>query len=576
MKPIALFSILLPALVLQVCPVWAADAGNYESVFRSFELDNNYGKRISLRDFSKKPIVVLAFLGTECPLAKLYGPKLDALHDRFSGQGVVFLGISSNKQDSLTELTAYVHRYEIGFPVLKDLGNHLADALNATRTPEVFVFDSRRELRYRGRIDDQYGVGYSRDDTGSADLSRAIEELLANKPVSVPETKAIGCIIGRVKELEPSGEITYSKDIAPILNSHCVSCHREGEIGPFTLTCYNDVLGWEDTMLEVIADNRMPPWNANPAYGHFANDARLSEEEIAKLRTWVENGMPEGDPDDLPPKPVFTEGWKIPEPDVVLPMREKAFTVPAQGIVDYQRFVVEPGWEEDKFIYAAEARPQNRSVVHHILVYIIPPGAKRMNLRNVLVGYAPGSLPIHYQDGHAIKVPAGSKLLFELHYTPNGTQQTDLSYAGICFLDEDKVRRTVEGQIAIRHDFLIPPNHPNFEVQAEYRSRQRELLLAMTPHMHLRGKSFRYEAVYPGGESEILLDVPNYDFNWQLKYILEEPKELPKGTRILCTAVYDNSEKNLVNPDPNRSVGWGDQSWDEMMIGFMDTIPLGD
>lgn len=558
---------------MMVAPALAVD---YQSVFREYKLDNNYGKQVALQDFSDSPIVVLAFLGTECPLAKLYGPKLEGMSQEFADDNVAFIGISSNKQDSLTELTAYVHRHQINFPILKDVGNRLADALGATRTPEVFVFDRDRSLRYHGRIDDQYGVGYSREKTEDSDLRNAISELLAGKEVSKPETKAIGCIIGRVKTSEPTGEITYSRDVAPILNARCVECHRDGEIGPFTLTSYQDVLGWEDTILEVIDDNRMPPWNANPDYGHFANDARLSADEIATLKAWVANGMPEGDPADLPPPPEFVDGWKIPEPDQIIQMNDEPFQVPAQGVVDYQRFIVDPGWKEDKFIFAAEARPQNRAVVHHILVFVIPPDARRMDLRNVLVGYAPGSLPIQYDDGLALKVPAGSKLLFEMHYTPNGTEQTDMSYAGVCFMDEAQVKRTVQGQIAITNKFLIPPRDPNYQVQADYRSRQRELLLAMTPHMHVRGKSFRYEAFYPDGTREILLDVPKYDFNWQLKYILQEPKELPQGTRIQCTAVYDNSEANLVNPDPDRSVGWGDQSWDEMMIGFMDTIPLGE
>jgi peroxiredoxin len=562
------------ASVLLLSSATLLSANDYRSVFQQFKLDNSYGKQVALDEFADKPVVVLAFLGTECPLAKLYGPRLNALHRQYSERGVVFLGINSNKQDSLTELNAYVHRFEIEFPMLKDVGNRLADALQATRTPEVFVFDSARDLRYHGRIDDQYGVGYARGTAEQSDLKIAIDELLAGKPVSTPETKAIGCIIGRVKQVAASGEVTYSKDIAPILNARCVQCHREGEIGPFTLTSYDDVPGWEETILEVIEDNRMPPWNANPDYGHFANDARLSQEEVLALRTWIANGMPEGDPGDLPPAPSFIEGWRIPEPDQVFAMRDLPFDVPAEGVVDYQRFIVDPGWTEDKYVFAAEARPQNRSVVHHILVYIIPPGSRGMNLRHVLVGYAPGSLPVHYEDGLAIKVPAGSRFVFEMHYTPNGIEQSDLSYAGVCFIDKEKVTRIVEGQMAITQNFRIPPYDPGYEVTAQYRSRKDELLLSMTPHMHVRGKSFRYEAFYPDGEQEILLDVPNYDFNWQLKYILQQPKKLPEGTRILCTAVYDNSEKNLVNPDPSRSVTWGDQSWEEMMIGFLDTVPV--
>ncbi|MEZ6076048.1 MAG: thioredoxin family protein [Pirellulaceae bacterium] len=224
-----------------------------------FELSNNYGKQVHLREFADKPIVVLAFLGTQCPLAKLYGPRLNELNTKYAAQGVVVLGVNSNKQDSLTELTAFVHRHEIEFPMLKDVGNRLADAVGATRTPEVFVLDAQRQLRYHGRIDDQYGVGVSRPQPLRSDLSIAIDELLADSAVTEPETRAVGCVIGRVKQVEADGAVTYTKDIAPIFNAHCVECHRSGEIGSFTLDSYADVLGWEDTILEVIGNNRMPP-----------------------------------------------------------------------------------------------------------------------------------------------------------------------------------------------------------------------------------------------------------------------------------------------------------------------------
>ena len=536
-----------------------------------FTLDNCYGKPVTLSDHADGRLTVIAFLGTECPLAKLYGPRLSELQTTFEDR-VAFVGVNSNTQDSMTELAAYAQRYNINFPMLKDVGNRVADAMNAERTPEVFVLDADRVVRYHGRIDDQYGVGYSRGKTLKTHLATAIEELVSGKPVSSPETEIVGCFIGRVKELEPIGEVTYSKHIAAIFNSRCVSCHREGEVAPFNLTSYDEVLGWEDTILEVIADNRMPPWFANPSHGKFSNDARMTDQEKDLIVTWVENGMPEGDPSDLPEPPQFVEGWRIPEPDQVIPMAKEPFTVPAEGIVDYQHFVIDPGWDEDKYVYAAEARPQNRSVVHHILVYIIPPGERRPDLQKVLVGYAPGSLPVELEDGLAIHVEAGSKLLFQMHYTPNGYEQTDLSYAGFCFTDKSNVTKQLEGKIAINPRFEIPANASNHEVIAHYFATQDQVLLSMTPHMHLRGKSFKYEARYPSGDKEVLLDVPAYDFNWQLRYILEEPKELPKGTVIECTAHYDNSEENLSNPNPNRVVTWGDQSFDEMMIGFFDVV----
>ena len=578
----ALRPLLLAALtVLVLAPHgWASEPTTaLGHKVEEFTLDNCYGKPISLSDFDDKQAIAIVFLGTECPLAKLYGRRLSDLQTKYESAGVVVIGINSNTQDSLTELAAYAHRHDVNFPLLKDVGNRVADAIGAERTPEVFLLDADRIVRYHGRIDDQYGVGYSRERTVNPDLAIAIDQLLAGETIEVPETEVVGCHIGRVKKSAPSGEITYTEHIAAIFNTRCVSCHRDQEIAPFTLQSYDDIIGWEDTILEVIEDQRMPPWFANPEHGSFANDARMTEEEKQLIATWIDNGMPQGNPALLPEPPKFTSGWKIPKPDQVIKMNDQSFRVPAEGVVDYKRFVVDPGWDEDKYIYAAEARPDKRSVVHHILAYILPPDDSKergVDLRKVLVGYAPGGLPILLDDGVAIHVEAGSKLLFEMHYTPNGYETEDLSYVGVCFADKTKVKKFLRGGIAINHDFEIPPNAPNHEVVASYKSKQDELLVSMTPHMHLRGKAFRYEARYPDGTREILLDIPNYDFNWQLKYMLEEPKLLPKGTVVHCTAVYDNSERNVSNPDPSRAVHWGDQSFEEMMIGFMDTLPVSD
>jgi mono/diheme cytochrome c family protein len=473
----------------------------------------------------------------------------------------------------LKELNAYVQRHNITFPMLKDVGNRLADVVGATRTPEVYLLDASGVVQYHGRIDDQYGIGYAREKPQRSDLSLAIDELISGSPVTVAQTDAVGCFIGKVKQLAARGDVTFTRHIAPLLNQHCVACHREGEIGPFNLTSYQDIAGWEDTILEVVDQQRMPPWNANPEFGHFSNDPRLTPKEIQLLRKWIEQGMPEGDPADLPPPPKFVDGWKIPQPDQILEMRAQPFAVPAEGTVKYQRFEVDPGWSEDKYIVAAEARPQNRAVVHHILVYVLGPNERRASLGRVLVGYAPGSVPVELTGGTAIHVPALSRLLFELHYTPNGSPQLDKSYVGVCFTEPDRVTKLVQGRQVIEHEFLIPPRESHHAVEAEYQFRQDELLLSMTPHMHLRGKAFRYVAEFPDGQSEVLLDVPKYDFNWQLRYILREPKLMPAGTKMVCSAVFDNSDGNLANPNPDQSVRWGDQSWEEMMIGFFDTVP---
>jgi peroxiredoxin len=558
--------------ILAFAPCWSSEgrAPRYQlgSRVESFTLDNCYGKSVSLDDFSQAKAVAIVFLGTECPLAKLYGPRLTEIQQRYADHGVQIIGINSNTQDSLTELADYVHHHQISFPMLKDTGNRVADALGAERTPEVFLLDQERVVRYHGRIDDQYGVGYSKERDAKPELTVAID--------AVPETEAVGCHIGRVKQASPSGSVTFTKDIAPILNEKCVSCHRQGEIAPFTLTSYQDLLGWEDTILEVIADNRMPPWYADPTHGKFANDARLNAEQQQLISTWVQNGMPEGDASDLPAAPQFVEGWQIPQPDQVIKMRDEPFTVAAEGVLDYQHFVVDPHWDETKYIVASEARPDKRGVVHHILVYVIPPGERNRDLRQVLAGFAPGAPALQLNDGVAIEVEAGSKLLFEMHYTPNGTAADDLSCLGVRFAKKADVRKRLRGRLAATDKFEIPAGESNHTVKATYVSQHEENLISMSPHMHLRGKSFRYDIRFPDGREQTLLNVPNYDFNWQLKYILEEPITLPIGTEIECTAVFDNSEDNLANPDPSQPVRWGDQSFEEMMIGFMETVPVED
>ena len=544
-------------------------------VVADFELANHRGVTWKLKDVPDDHLVVIAFLGTECPLAKLYGPRLNQLQAEFGKQAVTLIGINSNTQDSLAEIATFVHQHQIKYPMLKDVGNRLADVLHAERTPEVVVLDQKRRVRYRGRIDDQYLVGVSRDTVRRRDLAIALKELLAGSEVSTPVTKPIGCHIGRVSESAPMGKITYSKHIAPILNQHCRECHRPGEVAPFTLTSYQDVLGWEDTILEVIADKRMPPWFADPKHGTFRNDARLSQKQRNLLQTWVNNGMPEGDPQDLPQEPKYTEGWKIPKPDQVISFAAKPFQVPAEGIVDYKYFTVDPGWKEDKYVVAMEARPDNVGVVHHIIAYVVPPHANsgRRRNRRMLVGYAPGATPQILDEGTAMKIEAGSKLLFEMHYTPNGTVQEDCSRVGVKFTDKENVKRLLVRAVAANSSFTIPAHAAAHPVTASYKVRGDYYLLEMTPHMHLRGKSFQYEAMYPNGKKEILLNVPAYDFNWQLTYQLKDPKLIPQGTVINCRATFDNSEQNPVNPNPSQSVRWGEQSWEEMMIGFFTAVP---
>ncbi|MCA9102598.1 MAG: redoxin domain-containing protein [Planctomycetales bacterium] len=559
-----------------------ADAPGIGQHVDNFKLKDYLGADHELAEYADSDVVVLAFLGTECPLATLYTPRLVELADTLADRRVTVLGIASNQQDSVTELASFVRRHEVSFPVLKDLGNKLADAVGAERTPEVFVLDADRVVRYRGRIDDQYGFtgpsdtqSYQRPEPQRRDLAVAIDEVLAGEGVSQPYHKAPGCHIGRVRTPDADSAVTYSNQVARILNKNCVYCHRDGQIAPFSLTSYDEVAGWAEMIAEMVEIGRMPPWHANPDYGHFANDARLSDEEKQTLFAWVEAGAPEGDAADLPEPPQYAEGWLIPEPEQVIYINDEGYDVPADGVVDYQYFEVDPGWEEDTYISSIEARPGNAAVVHHILVFVRPPEGKRSprsaRLRDGWVGaYAPGFRPEILPPGQARKIPAGSKLLFQMHYTPNGSPQHDRSYIGLTFADPKTVEKEVQVGAAGNYFLRIPPHASEHEVESNYTFSRDYELISMMPHMHLRGSAFRYDAIYPDGTRETLLDVPHYDFGWQTSYVLSEPKLMPAGTRLHCIAEFDNSEDNLNNPDPAKEVRFGEQTNDEMMIGFFE------
>jgi peroxiredoxin len=542
----------------------------------TFSLGDFRGKTWSLADFQDYKIVVVAFMGTECPLMTSYGPRLAELAAKYEKQAA-FIGINANQQDSLAEIAHFAKKSKIEFPLLKDAGNKVADVFQAERTPEVFILDAERVIRFHGRIDDQFTYGKGRDKPEQTWLATAIDEMLAGKEVTTKEVATIGCHIGRVLAPQANSDVTYSKQISRIFQDNCVACHRPGEIGPFGLTNYEESVGWAEMIDEVVSEQRMPPWHADPKHGKFANDARLSDEEKSLIHRWVAAGAPEGDKKDLPPPKQFAEGWQIGRPDQIVYMSEKSYSVPAKGEVRYQYFVVDPGFKEDKWIKAAECRPGNRAVVHHIIVGLADNFRPRKETGGLhsefLTATAPGARPLLLKDGKAKLVPAGSKLVFQIHYTPNGTVTTDRSSVGFVFADPAEVKHQVGTDKAANQSFRIPAGASNHKVEAYHSFGKDMVLLSLFPHMHLRGKAFRYTAIYPDKREEVLLSVPHYDFNWQNGYELAEPKLMPAGTRIYCEAWFDNSEENIANPNPKSAVRWGDQTWEEMMIGYFDATP---
>jgi peroxiredoxin/mono/diheme cytochrome c family protein len=549
----------------------------------AFTLKDANGKDWSLQEQKKKKAVVIVFIGTECPVNNAYMPRLAELHKEYAPRGVAFVAVNANSQDTPVRVAAHAKEYGIPFPVLKDTANLVADQFGARRTPEAFVLDGPRKIRYQGRIDDQFGIGFKRPAPTRRDLAEALDEVLADKPVSEPLTEVAGCPIARTIKPKADGTITYTKHVARILQKNCQECHRPGHVAPMSLLSYEDALGWAEAIREVVQERRMPPWHADPKYGHFANDRSLSKEDRDTLLAWIKQNCPKGAARDLPPARRVSEGWSIGEPDVIFTMPEK-FTIPAKGGkrgIRYQYFAVETKFDEDRWIQAAEARPGNRAVVHHILVFIRKPGEERRREGpdgigdGLLVAYAPGDLPAVFAPGTAKKIPKGATLLFQMHYTPNGVEQKDRSSLALIF-SKRTPKYEVRTRAIAQKGFAIPPGADNHEVKSAAVFGDDTQLMSLMPHMHLRGKDFEYRVEYPDGKSDILLRVPRYDFNWQSHYRLAKPLELPAGTRIECTAHFDNSADNPNNPDASKKVYWGEQTWEEMMIGFADYVKLNE
>jgi hypothetical protein len=434
----------------------------------------------------------------------------------------------------------------------------------------------------------------------------------------------------RAKDAKPSAKgVTFTKDVAPIFFKKCAECHRPGEAAPFSALSYKDARPWARSIREQVVSREMPPWRADPHVGQFKNDRRLTEDEIETITAWVDGGAEEGDPKHLPPAPEFADGWAIGKPDLIIPMPEE-FTLDASGPDEYQYFVVDPGFTEDKYIQMAEARPGNRRIVHHILAFVQPPpkdgqspkkmteeeiermelgsifyrdgflmrakpdapiyddgcslpnggqGADRdgapqesrlSSLGMMLTGFAPGMNPWVWEPGTVKKIPAGSKITFQVHYSKvAGSTQKDRSMIGLVLAKEPPNRQIITRMISNNY-FRIPPGAANHRVTACWTATEDIRLTAAMPHMHVRGKAIEIKAFYPDGRSETLLNAPNYSFAWQTFYYFKQPLAIPKGTRLLVTGYFDNSPKNKYNPDPTKAVRFGEPTYDEMMGSFID------
>ena len=567
--------LLLACLTLaSLCEIRGADTDRAELIGRqvpNFILPSVTGKEIALADYPEIDFLVFVFLGTECPIGNSYIPQLNELSRKYPKEKVRFVIINANLSDSADEIKKHAREYKLRLPVLIDHDQISVDILGATRTPEAFILDRRRTIQYVGRIDDRIGYRFKRAEANRSDLEEALKELIDGNLPSVKTTEPEGCRITRKSDLAKNGNVTYASHIAKLLQTRCQNCHRPNTAAPFSLLSYEDARNWSEMIKETVLTRRMPPWNADPRFGKFENELHMKPAEISLLTSWIDNGMPLGDASKIPATPKYSDGWQIGEPDHVFSMPNE-FKVQANGTVAYQYFVTPTNFKEAVWIQAAEARPGNWKAVHHIIVYHRPKGSKQVKRLQSLGGFAPGEEPTMFPEGVGIKLPAGSELVWQLHYTPTGKEEVDRSEFAVKFC-KTPPEREANQNAALNFSFRIPPKATRHEVVAKRTIQQDSELLALMPHMHVRGKDFMYQAKLPDGTTKTLLSVPFYDFNWQHEYRFVTPVFLPRGTVIECTAHFDNSPENPANPEPTKWVTWGDQTWEEMMIGFFTVIP---
>lgn len=546
-------------------------------------------------DAEEAEVVVFYFNSTECPVTNRYLPKLKSLQKSFSGRKILVAAVNSHLPDSLAKIKEHIKEYEIDFEVLHDESGDLARTFYVTRTAEAIVLDAKRKVRYRGAVDDRFERGVTRPKVTQDYLHDAIESVLTGREVKKKMTDVTACPLKRKPASNATAaakakQITYSEHVAVILQNKCQACHRPNGIGPFELMNYDDAVSWADSIREVVTSDLMPPWNAESPHGYFSNDRSLTKLEYRTLLDWIDDGAVEGDPSKLPRPRTFKGDWEIGIPDLIVKM-EKEIVVPAEtpelGVPYKYVWGGEP-FEKETWIQGAEVHPGASEVVHHVIAYIVPKGLEFKLVNDErptdvlseltspitdcahLISFVPGDNVFLLDDGMAKRIPAGARIIFELHYTPTGKRQVDRTELGLVFADKPPRHEVVSGG-AINFWFSIPPGAANHPVVARTETFKRDsVLLAMNPHMHYRGRSFKYELIEKSGKRTLLLDVPRYQFDWQSTYWLAEPVDLPKGSHILCSATFDNSKDNPFNPDPSVRVEWGEQTWQEMMLAGLE------
>ena len=536
----------------------------------NFRLTDQNLQSHELYRMSDAAAVVIITQENGCPVCRNTAPGLKALMAAYAGKGVEFLMLNSNPQDTREEIAAEAKAFGFDMPILMDSNQLIGEALGVTRAAEAIILDPKTwRILYRGPIDDR--VTYERQkakasQTWAADV---LAEVVAGKPVSVASRKAVGCLIDFPERGKTHTEISFVHDVAPIFQAKCVSCHQAGGIGPMPLTSYGRIKSFSPMIREVIRTQRMPPWRADPTVGKFHDDKSLSSDQIRTLVHWIEAGAPRGEGDDpLAAVSYHAEEWPLGKPDLVLDV--PAYDVAASGIVDYQRpFVLNP-LKDGKWLRASTVKVENRQVVHHILTGYMttPPSAGSPASEEKwgvsVGGYAVGAESIVQPENTGAFIPPGGAIGFQNHYTPFGRAVTEHSKIALYFY-EKMPKYVMHNSVILQPNISIPPNTESWPHTAYITFPKDASLVGAFPHAHYRGASSKLTIRYPDGKERLLLALPHYDFNWQREYVFAEPIPVPAGSKLIASYTYDNSKRNPANPDPNRTVPWGDQSLDEML-----------
>lgn len=528
---------------------------------------------------------------TECPVSQRYEPRLAELQREYGARGYAFVLLDVTPH-GLAEARAAAAKFP-EWRSLRDERRVVAAGLRVKATAEAFVIDPRGTLRYRGAIDDQYGIDFQRAAPDATWLRDALDAVARGEEPKVRTTEPRGCpMASSARSPVAARPVTYHERVSRIVQQNCQACHRTGGLAPMPFETYAQVHARRAVIEAMVRAGRMPPWSAHPAHGRWANDRSLRDADRKDLLAWIAAGGPEGDPALAPLPRAYVPGWNIGKPDLVLPIPEP-IRVPAQGVIAYQVVYAQAPTDRDQWITAMEIRPTQPKVVHHVLAFLEEPGRKAPtpeqvarwkpgdtplawpsdSVSNFFAVTVPGSLGMKFPPGTGKKLPKGAWIKFEIHYQPNGTEVVDRTEIGFRFSAQPL--REVESRSAFNTTFVIPPGHARYPVKAAYTFPDAGRIVSLFPHMHMRGAGFRYDLRYPGGRTVRLLEVPKFDFSWQSYYEAAEPIAVPKGAQLLVTAWFDNSRGNTWNPDATKSVRWGLQTWEEMMIGYFDFVADG-